>query len=58
MNKSIDTLVEVICLALGDEYFQETFINNITIHPPTDDSQLLTVKNISGEEFTIQINKL
>lgn len=53
-----DLLVEIICRSLGDDYYHETFINDITIQPPTDNGQTIEIKNTNGEKFRIEVTKL
>lgn len=54
----LDIIVEAICLALGDEHFEDTLINSITLHPPTENSQSLTVEDTDKNKFKIEIIKL
>ena len=55
---SKDIIVEIICRALGDDYYRETLINSITTSPPTEIYQEMVVKNTNGEKFKIEVTKL
>lgn len=53
-----DLIVEVICQAICDVYYEATRIKSITSHPPTPDSQLLTIEDHDGAKFSIEIKVL
>jgi hypothetical protein len=53
-----DLIVEVICQALGDIFFEETRVNSIAIHSPTENSQMLTITDHDGDTFSIEIKTI
>lgn len=53
----LDLIVEVICQALGDVFYEETRIKSISIEPPADKSQKLTVTDHDGTVFSILIRE-
>lgn len=54
---NIDLLVEVICQAVGDVFFEETRVKSISVHQPTNDSQKLTITDYDGKSFSIEIKE-
>lgn len=53
-----DLIVEVICKALVDDYFEDTRVKTITCHAPTDSTQKITITDHDGHKFSIEINDL
>lgn len=53
----LDYIVEAICLALGDVFFETTHVKSITVHPPTEGTQKLTVTDHDGDSFSIEIKE-
>lgn len=53
----LDLIVEIVCQALGDTYYEYTGIKSITIHPPDQGSQKLTVTDNDGDSFSIDIKE-
>lgn len=53
----LDLIVEVVCQALGDVYYEYTGVKSITVHPPIDKSQKLTITDNDGITFSINIKE-
>lgn len=53
-----DLIVEVISRALIEDYYEETRIKTITLHPPTEDKQKITITDHDGHKFSIEIDDL
>jgi hypothetical protein len=53
----LDLIVEVVCQALGDVYYEYTGIKSITVHPPGQGSQKLTITDNEGDSFSIDIKE-
>lgn len=53
----LDLIVEVVCQALSDVFYEHTRIKSITIHPPTAGSQKLTITDHDGDSFSIEIKE-
>ena len=53
-----DLIVEIICKALAEDYFEESRIKTVTLHPPTDTVQKMTITDFDGHKLTIEIEDL
>ena len=54
----MDAIIEVICQSLTEDHFEDIQIKTITLHPPIDNSQLITTCDYNGNKFSIEIKKL
>jgi hypothetical protein len=53
-----DLIVELICLSLSSEHYQETLIKSLTIQPPTENAQTIIVDDGQGSKYSIEVRKL
>jgi hypothetical protein len=53
-----DLIVEIVCKALVEDYYEQTFIKTITCHQPEDDKQKITIIDHDGHKFSIEIDDL
>jgi hypothetical protein len=54
-DKNLDILVEIISLGLFDS---DDYVQELIAHPPTENSQTLTLTDDVGNVFTIDIKKV
>jgi hypothetical protein len=54
----IDLIIELICLSLSSEHYEETLIKNLTIQSPTENAQVIIVDDGKGNKYSIEVRKL